>query len=385
MCKPNKKAKRSILIIEDDRLQMKMLASLLETEDLEPICCRTGREALTASQQQSVNVAILDLQLPDMDGVELLKQLKAQNPHIKIIINTGYPTLESAMAAVNHEAFAYVQKMGNVEELLTHVHRAFHRHLADYSEVLEGQVKDQTDELLETNQELRKEITERKQAEAALARRAEEMAALYETSLEINAQLDPKNLLQSIVQRAATLLNTEMGGVFLLQPDGETLKLVVAHNQSEEYLGATMRLGEGLAGRIAQTGDVLSVPDYRHWEDRANVPCAEVIGRILGVPLKHGDQVMGVITVFDEEAGTFDQNQIRLLRLFAAQAAVAVENTRLFDETYRRARQLAILNELAGEMAGLLDTEELCETVVQRMFLKFGDRPRTTLTQFELG
>jgi ActR/RegA family two-component response regulator len=121
-----------ILLIEDDEAQLRVLADILEMRNLRPICCQTGRAALQVCQQQEVNVAILDLRLPDIDGLQLLRQLKRHNPGLKVIINTGYASLESAMRAVNEEAFAYVTKMEDVEELLAHIYRALPAHLVKY-------------------------------------------------------------------------------------------------------------------------------------------------------------------------------------------------------------------------------------------------------------
>ena len=123
-----------ILVIEDNAAQLKTLIDIFETEGLHPIGCVSGREAVEACQQHDVHVAILDLKLPDMEGSEVLSQLKEQTPDMKVIMNTAYATLEPAMEAVNKEAFAYVQKMGAIEELLAHVHQAFHGHLAGDSE-----------------------------------------------------------------------------------------------------------------------------------------------------------------------------------------------------------------------------------------------------------
>ena len=144
---PQGEKRDAVLVIEDDGAQLKTIADILETEALQPVCCRTGRQALELCKERELTVAILDLRLPDMDGLELLKQLKQQSNDIKVIIHTGYATLESAVGAVNEEAFAYVRKMGDVEELLAHVHRAFHTNLTSYSKKLEQEIKKRTAQL----------------------------------------------------------------------------------------------------------------------------------------------------------------------------------------------------------------------------------------------
>jgi PAS domain S-box-containing protein len=105
------------------------------------------------------------------------------------------------------------------------------------------------------------DTTERKQAEAVLARHAQELGALYSTSLEINSQRSLPTLLYAIVERAATLLNAHMGGLYTLKPDGETLELVVSYHLPGDYVGTKLRLGEGLSGRVAQTGQPIMIAD----------------------------------------------------------------------------------------------------------------------------
>jgi len=176
------------------------------------------------------------------------------------------------------------------------------------------------------------DITEHKQAREALARRAREMTALYETSLEINSQLDVSALLHAIVRRAAELLEARMGALYLMRPDNETLELVVSHNLPGNYVGMTLLLGQGLSGRIAQTRQPMMVADYGRWEGRAAIYADSPFRRVLGVPLKRQGQVIGVINITDDKrTGLFDEQEVRLVSLFADQAAIAVENARLYE------------------------------------------------------
>ena len=164
-----------ILVIEDNVAQLDTLTDILTMEGLQPIGCPTGGQALEACQSYNTHVAVLDLRLPDMEGLEVLSQLKQQIPDMKVIINTAHATLESAMEAVNKEAFAYVQKMGDVEELLAHVHRAFHAHFVGYSEQLEAEVRKRTAELVTANKALQQEIAERKRMEVEIRTLNEEL------------------------------------------------------------------------------------------------------------------------------------------------------------------------------------------------------------------
>ncbi len=190
-----------------------------------------------------------------------------------------------------------------------------------------------------------RDITERKQAEVFLMRHAQEMEALYKTSLEINSQLDVPTLLQAIVQRAARLVGTQMGGLYLIKPDGQTLELVVGHNLPGDYLGVTLHLGEGLAGRVAQAGKPMAVEDYLSWEGRPAAYANAPFRRVLGVPLRVRDKVIGVIDVADDKmVGPFGEDEIRLVSLFAHQAAIALENARLFEQAQKTAERLQLVS-----------------------------------------
>jgi PAS domain S-box-containing protein len=223
------------------------------------------------------------------------------------------------------------------------------------------------------------DISERVRAEAATARRAREMAALYETFLNINSQLPGGigSLLQLVVERAVNLLGARMGSLYLLRPATQghpapVLELVVSYNLPGDYIGATLDLGEGLAGRVTQTGQPMMLADYSQWESRSAVFEDGQFRRVLAVPLKVQDRVIGVIDITDNErTGLFDDDQVRLVSLFADQAAIAVENARLIAESQRRTHELAGLYDTALATSSVLDTDLLLARLyeqVQRLF-----------------
>ena len=201
---------------------------------------------------------------------------------------------------------------------------------------LEQHVAERTNELSTANQELRSEVARREEAEEALEQRALALTGLHQTSLAINSQLDLNTLLPAIVERAAALLGARMGGLYMIQADQASLRLVVSHNLPAGYLGATLRLGEGLAGQVAQSGELMMVEDYQTWEGRDEMYPSGAFRRVLAVPLKANKRVLGVLNVTDDQrSGWYNSDEIRLASLFADQAALAIEKAQLFETAQR--------------------------------------------------
>ena len=105
-------ASSSILVIEDNASQLKTLTDILKTEGLRPIECPTGKEALEACYRHDAHVAILDLNLPDMDGIELLTEIKSHRllKQIPVIIIGSTGSEEDIIQGLHIGALAYIKK-----------------------------------------------------------------------------------------------------------------------------------------------------------------------------------------------------------------------------------------------------------------------------------
>ncbi len=174
-------------------------------------------------------------------------------------------------------------------------------------------------------------------------RRAQQLEALYQTVLDVAAQLEMPHLLTTIAQRTAQLLRVDGSAVYLLEPEKKGLRLAAAHNIPDDWVGTRLRPGEGMAGRVAQTGEPLIVEDYRTWIGRADAYDRDLFGSVLEAPVKWGERLIGVLSCFTSanKQHVFGQEDIRLLQSFAQQVAITVENARLFQIEQQRVRELA--------------------------------------------
>jgi DNA-binding NtrC family response regulator len=107
-----------IIIVDDDEGIRETLTVILQEEGYQVDTAESGKEAIEKSRTGFYNLALIDIRLPDIEGIDLLKEIKETVPKIRKIIITGYPTLQNAVEAVNNGADAYVFKPFEIEKVL---------------------------------------------------------------------------------------------------------------------------------------------------------------------------------------------------------------------------------------------------------------------------
>ena len=108
-----------ILIVDDDESIGKVLATILEDEGYTVDIAENGEKAIKKSEEEFYNLALIDIRLPDMEGIELLTKVRDTTPKMRKIIISGYPTLQNAIEAVNRGADAYLVKPFDMDKVLT--------------------------------------------------------------------------------------------------------------------------------------------------------------------------------------------------------------------------------------------------------------------------
>ena len=116
--------KESILIVDDDERICRNLSLILNDKGYETDTAGTGQEALEKARGRFFNVALLDIKLPDMEGVELLMPLKKIHPDMIVFMITGYPSLETSIRTSLEGALAYITKPLDIDSVLTAVRKA---------------------------------------------------------------------------------------------------------------------------------------------------------------------------------------------------------------------------------------------------------------------
>jgi PAS domain S-box-containing protein len=168
---------------------------------------------------------------------------------------------------------------------------------------------------------------------AAERQRADELDALRTTMADITAELELSTLLHAIVERAAVLVDATGGELGLYDHASQEVQIVVSHNLDKDYVDIRHALGEGAMGLVVESGEPLILGDYQTWERSAPQYADIPMHAVLAAPLTVGKRLVGVITLSTTDAERqFDAADLHLLTLFAQQAAIAIQNARLYAD-----------------------------------------------------
>lgn len=246
------------------------------------------------------------------------------------------------------------------------------------------------DELIALRQQVafQAEALRRTQSEAALATRVQQMEAVRAVTIEITRELHLPTLPRLIMQRAVELVGAAAAGTIHFWDEAEQVLTTQAWHGIREWVGEVrLRAGEGILGTVAQRRQGLIVNDYQR-SPYAHPMWAERLGpiAIMVEPLLYRERLIGVITVSHRQRECpFTAEAQNLLALFAAQAAIAIENARLFEENAQRQAWLTSILDINKRIAASEDMGSLLRRIAEeatrlvgadgaRIRLRQGDR-----------
>ena len=252
----------------------------------------------------------------------------------------------------------------------------------DELEALADQFNSMTGQLQESYSTLERKVDARTQA---LARSVEELKALGEVSRALSSTLDLETVLATIVSRANQLSGTDAGAIFEYDEATELFHLRATQNFPDdvvEALRATpLRIGEGAVGRLATTREPIQIPDITvegAYRSRVREALLRTGYRaLLAVPMLREDHIIGGLVVNRTAPGEFAEEVVELLKTFATQSALALQNARLFQEIAEKSRQLEVADRHKSEFLANMSHElrtplnaiiGFSEVLIERMF-----------------
>src|SRR5262249_44943693 len=205
-------------------------------------------------------------------------------------------------------------------------------------------------------------LTELRERTDELGQSVGELRALGEVSQAVNSTLELQTVLSTIVAKAVQLSDTEAGSIYVHDETQHEFQLQANYGMSDELIAALKDHHVDISGAVAEAakqGEPIQVPDMRA---EPPVPANELMlhegyrARLLG-PLLRFHEVMGALVVRRKSPGEFSKNTIDLLRTFAAQSVLAIQNARLFQEIEEKGRQLELASQHKSQFVASMSHE----------------------------
>jgi response regulator RpfG family c-di-GMP phosphodiesterase len=310
-----------ILVVDDEIVIRELLTDILSDEGFQVETAPNGKAALEKIHNLDDLVAVFtDIMMPEMDGIELIRNVRKAAPSVVCIVMTGYATLETARAAVKEGAYDYVLKPFNLSEIKLAVNNALERRR------------------LSTENARLLEITE-----------------LFNISETIASIRDEKRLLDFVLHAALARVGARRGSVMTVSDTGETLRVANSVGLPTQYNGSYVAMGNSISGWVAENVQPLFVQDIKKNPDMARMSQQLHEQSFISVPLERkstplsepsaqGAPPPGVIAVLNvtekEDGGEFSESDLKTLSIIANHAAAALENVRLLNDIEDAQREI---------------------------------------------
>jgi DNA-binding response OmpR family regulator len=322
---------QTILVIEDDaRIQEFLRNAVLIPSGYGVLTASDGEEGLRRALHDRPDVILLDLMLPRLSGLSLMRRLQKENCRIPTIVITAYSSEQEILKAFRLGARDFLQKPFTVEDVWAAIEKAL------------------TEERLRQEREnLTRALA---QANARLQQQVQNWATLNDIARAISSTLEEQEIFRRVVQNVTRILQVEACSLLLVDQETEELEFAITLKGDEaRYSDFRLQPGQGIAGWVARHGKPLLVPDvtrdprfYAHVDRSTGFRSRS----ILCVPLEAKGRVIGVLEVINKrgesKGARFTKEDVEMLTALASWVAVAVENARLNRATQHMAAATAL-------------------------------------------
>lgn len=296
-----------ILIVDDGRENRDFIQEyILEPNGYQALMAKDGLEGLEMALQQKPDLILLDLQMPRMDGIEVLQNLDERNAGIPVILMTFHGSEEIAVEVYRLGVRDYVKKPFTVDEMLM----AIERSLTEVRLIREKEAL--TERVLAANRELQL--------------RVQELNVLYSVGKKVTSSLKLDEILARIVDAAAQVTHAESGYIYLVEDERLICRAIKRTNESQAR-PVTMEAKDPIASQVIKTGNpVVMTPEQLAGHQNGPVSVAYA-------PLLFNNVIIGVLGVNNAspDSHVFTKHDRALLSTLTDYASIAIENSRNYE------------------------------------------------------
>jgi class 3 adenylate cyclase/CheY-like chemotaxis protein len=299
-----------VLVADDGRDNRDFIVDyILKPNGFVPMIARDGLETMEIVREHQPDIILLDLQMPRMNGMEVIDTLQAEGWDIPVILMTFHGSEEIAIEVYRKGVRDYVKKPYTVEEMLAAMDRAL-------GEVRLRREKDAlTERLLHAN--------------ASLNRRIRELQTLYRIGKSVTSLVSMDQLITHVVDAATEIIGAQQGSLLLLENDQLVCRAIKQHTDPSAHTTNEFTSNR-LAWQAVKSKQPFVLSPEQLNQYRAQNPTLPAA--IACIPLKVGDRVVGVLSVENvaANANPFTRQDGALLEMLADYAAIAIENARIY-------------------------------------------------------
>jgi two-component system NtrC family sensor kinase len=305
-----------VLVVEDSpELTSFLVNTLLPHYGYRGVSATTGAQALHIINQQHPDVVLMDIELPDVNGLDLVEQLRQQGIKTPVIVTTAFGSEETAVRAFRLGVRDYLIKPYTADQVAAAIEDALYlNHLEEEKERLTQQ----------------------------LQRRVQELTVLERIGRSVAAVLDLDTLLNRVVEASVFIAQADEGFLLLLDPETNEPYLRAAKNLEEDQVRLLhLKVKDNLLRQVLRTGQPLSLGNVEGGSNSFKVATGYSVRSLLYVPLVAQDKVVGVLSVDNRTTPrTFSQNDVERLSALANYAVIALQNAWLHESLKEHAAQV---------------------------------------------
>ncbi len=332
-----------VLVVDDDPDVVELCRRILTSEGYLVKGATSGQEALEMARREPFDLLLVDIRMPDMDGMEVYRSIRVIAPEVAGVIITAYGSLDVAIEAIELGFSGFVAKPFSSEALA-----------------------------LAVGQALERRRLERENA------RLRALIPLFELSRAFMGITELDGLLNRVVQVAREETGADRASLMLLGDDGLTIEAAAG-------LGRRLEAEEALAALAVERGEALLLDKDSPFDPRLRKAMGGEVSSALCVPLKAKGRVIGVLNLTKLGGPPFSEVDMELVSILCGQAAIAIENVRLYATQKQRAQEMGMLLDIAKVTTSTLHMTKVLKLLAQRAARACGADRCTILLLDEKG
>ncbi len=316
---------KKVLVIDNEQVMCDFLRDLFIDRGYTVELASTGGAGLDNFRNNpTYELVMVDLRMPDLDGIKVLEEIKKINSEALVIVITGYPSFETAQQAIRRGAYDYLTKPFNLEEVSFVIKRAFDWHNIRVT------IKRLMQEVEEQNIKLEEKVKER----------TKELTLLYKINREISSSLNLDEVLQAIIESIIRILDVEICSILLYDKETKELSIKASSGLEQSIMKRErFKIGERISGWVLEHREALLVEDIEKDERFSKLSQEKYYTHsLISVPLIVKNEAIGVINVNNKRTHQpFAKDDLRFLKGVAAEVAISIDNAQLYtslQDTY---------------------------------------------------